>query len=144
MGTLPNKEDQMALTYKNIKTLDMHELQDLFLSVDWDSGNYPAKLVQAIGASHGVFTAWDGDMLVGLINVLSDGHMAAYVHYLLVRPEHQAKGIGKQLVAMVAEAYSDIPHKVLVAYNSKTSFYERCGFDRPEDKSPMFMTSLKV
>jgi len=134
----------MALTYKNIKTFDMLQLQDLFLSVNWDSGNYPAKLVQAIGASHGVFTAWDSEMLVGLINVLSDGHMAAYVHYLLVRPEYQANGIGKQLVTMVAEAYADVPHKVLVAYDTEVGFYERCGFDRPESKSPMFMTSLRV
>jgi len=134
----------MALTYNDIKALDMHKLQDLFLSVDWDSGNYPTKLVKAIGASHGVFTAWDNDKLIGLINVLSDGFMAAYVHYLLVRPEYQAKGIGKQLVTMVAKAYADVPHKVLVAYDTEIGFYERCGFDRPDSKSPMFMTSLRI
>lgn len=134
----------MKLDYRDIKTIDMDDLQQLFLSVDWDSGNYPEKLVQAIADSHGVFTAWNGDTLVGLINVLSDGHMAAYVHYLLVRPEYQAKGVGKQLVSMVSNAYAEVPHKVLVAYDSEIGFYERCGFERPESKSPMFMTSLRV
>lgn len=134
----------MTITFETQKDFEPGELQDLFLSVDWDSGNYPEKLAKAIAASHGVFTAWDGDMLVGLINVLSDGNMTAYVHYLLVRPEYQAKGIGKSLVAMVADAYADVPHKVLVAYDSEVGFYERCGFDRPESKSPMFMTSLRV
>ena len=134
----------MTLTYKSNKTFDMHELQSLFLSVDWDSGNYPEKLAQAIGSSHGVFTAWDENKLVGLINILSDGHMAAYIHYLLVRPEYQARGIGKHLLTMVAEAYAEIPCKVLVSYDSEVPFYERCGFDRPSDKSPMFMSSLRV
>lgn len=134
----------MSITYKTQKFFEPSQLQDLFLSVDWDSGNYPEKLARAIAASHSVFTAWDEDRLVGLINVLSDGNMAAYVHYLLVRPEYQAKGIGKALVGHVAKAYDDVPHKVLVAYDSEVGFYERCGFDRPESKSPMFMTSLRV
>ncbi len=132
------------VTFSDTKALDMRELQALFLSVDWDSGNHPEKLVQAISGSHSVFTAWDGDLLVGLISVLSDGHMAAYVHYLLVRPEYQAQGVGKRLVEHVVEAYAKVPHKVLVAYDTEVGFYERCGFDRPERKSPMFMTSLRV
>lgn len=134
----------MTLSFKDTKNIDVNELQALFLSVDWDSGNYPDKLVQAIRASHGVFTAWDNQTLVGLINVLSDGHMAAYVHYLLVRPEYQAQGIGKRLVALVAAHYKDVPHKVLVAYNDELGFYERCGFQCPQHASPMFMTTLRV
>ncbi|MGL1864202.1 MAG: GNAT family N-acetyltransferase [Pseudodesulfovibrio sp.] len=122
----------------------MAKLQGLFLSVEWDSGNHPEKLVQAIAASHSVFTAWDGDQLVGLTSVLSDGHMAAYVHYLLVRPEYQAQGIGKRLIQHVTEAYVEVPHKVLISYDTEVGFYERCGFDRPEKKSPMFMTSLEA
>ncbi|MDC0336391.1 GNAT family N-acetyltransferase [Pseudodesulfovibrio sp.] len=122
----------------------IRELQNLFLSVEWDSGKHPEKLVRAIEASHSVFTAWDDDLLVGLISVLSDGHMAAYVHYLLVRPEYQHQGIGRRLVEHVVDAYADVPHKVLVAYDSEVGFYERCGFKRPESKSPMFMTSLRV
>jgi len=134
----------MAISFSDSKVHDTSQLQDLFLSVGWDSGNYPDKLAQAIAGSHGVFTAWNGDQLVGLINVLSDGSMVAYVHYLLVRPEYQAQGIGKALIECVANAYADMPHKMLVAYNSEIGFYERCGFERPEGKSPMFMTSLRV
>ncbi len=134
----------MALIFKDHKNPGKDNLQDLFLSVDWDSGNHPEKLERAIANSHSVFTAWDGDLLVGLINVLSDGDMAAYVHYLLVRPEFQGKGMGRKLVDMVVEAYTDVAHKVLVAYNSEIGFYERCGFHQPHQASPMFMTSLKI
>ncbi|QJB57174.1 GNAT family N-acetyltransferase [Pseudodesulfovibrio sp. zrk46] len=134
----------MSISFSDTKELCEQELQDLFLSVDWDSGNYPEKLVKAIQGAHGVFTAWDGDKLVGLINVLSDGHMAAYVHYLLVRPEYQGKGIGKLLIEQMAEAYQDVPTKLLISYNTKAGFYERQGFVAATDKSPMFMTSMRL
>lgn len=134
----------MGYTYRTERHLDMRALQDLFLSNDWDSGNYPEKLVQAIGSSTSVFTAWDGGLLVGLVNVLSDGHIAAYIHYMLVRPEYQGCGIGRRLMDMVGEAYAHVPHKVLVSYGPAIGFYERCGFHQAEDKAPMFMTSLSV
>ena len=31
--------------------------------------------------AHSVYSAWNGDKLVGLINYLSDGIMTAYFHY---------------------------------------------------------------
>jgi len=134
----------MDIIYKDTKAIGAEALQDLYLSVDWDSGNHPEKLTQAIAGSTSVFTAWDGNRLVALINVLSDGHMAAYVHYLLVQPEYQGHNIGKTLVEMVAEAYANVLHLVLVAYNDQIGFYERCGFELPNNTSPMFMTQLRI
>jgi len=77
------------IQYKTTKDFSEKELKDLFLSVNWSSGNYPEKLVIAMRNSSSVFTARDGDKLVGLINVLDDGIMTAYVHYLLIMPEYQ-------------------------------------------------------
>jgi len=134
----------MELTYSDLNDIDMEALQDLFLSLDWDSGNYPEKLTKAIRASTSVFSAWDGDTLIGLVNVLSDGHMAAYIHYMLVRVEYQSKGVGRQLMDMVAEAYAEVPHKVLVSYGPAIGFYERCGYHHAKETAPMFMTSLSV
>ena len=68
--------------------------------------------------------------------------MTAYVHYLLVRPEYQGQGIGKELVKKVKEIYSEYLRIVLVAYNGELGFYEAQGFKKAEDSSPMFITSL--
>jgi len=57
--------------------------------------------------SGSVFTAWDGNKLIGLINVLDDGVMTAYIHYLLVDPDYQNRGIGRRLVQLVLEEYRD-------------------------------------
>lgn len=133
----------MNITYKDIKTIDKKQLQELFLSVEWSSGHYPDKLVIAIQNSSTVYTAWDGDKLIGLINALDDGVMTAYVHYLLINPEYHGKGIGKELVKLLKEKYKDYMRIVLIAYDKETGFYENLGFEATgKDKVPMFITSL--
>ncbi len=134
----------MGIEYRDIKDFREKELQDLFLSVEWDSGNFPEKLKMAIKNSHRVYTAYDGDKLVGLINALSDGVMTVYFHYLLVRPEYQGQGIGKKLVDLMLEEYADFARKVVIAYDSEVEFYKKCGFEVGEDKSAMFVTYLKT
>jgi ribosomal protein S18 acetylase RimI-like enzyme len=134
----------MGITYRDTRDIDQDVLQDLFLALEWDSGNHPDKLARAMAASASVFTAWDGDRLIGLVSVLSDGFMAAYIHYVLVRPEYQGQGIGQRLLSMVDRTYGDVMTKVLVSNGTAVGFYERCGFRPAHDKTPMFLTSLAV
>lgn len=132
----------MDIIYKDIHDFSRDELEELFLSVEWSSGHYPDKLVTAMKNFETVFSAWDGDRLIGLICAMDDGIMTAYVHYLLIRPEYQGKGIGKKLVEMIKERYKDYLRTVIVAYNDEVGFYEHCGFERAKDSSPMFITEL--
>lgn len=132
----------MEITYKDIHEFRKKDLESLFLSVEWSSGHYPEKLVVAMQNFETVYTAWDGDKLVGLICAMDDGIMTAYVHYLLVRPEYQHLGIGRKLVDMMKERYQEYLRIVIVAYNEELDFYESCGFKKADDASPMFITSL--
>ena len=70
--------------YRDTHDFSPEELQALFLSVDWSSGHFPDRLVIAMKNYETVYTAWDGDKLIGLISAMDDGGMNAYVHYLLV------------------------------------------------------------
>lgn len=130
------------IIYKDIHDFSKEELEDLFLSVEWSSGHYPEKLVVAMKNFETVYSAWDGDKLIGMICAMDDGIMTAYVHYLLVNPDYHGNKIGRTLVEMVKEKYSDYLRIVLVAYNDELNFYENCGFKREENSSPMFITSL--
>lgn len=130
------------IIYKDIHDFSKEELEDLFLSVKWSSGHYPEKLVVAMKNFETVYSAWDGDKLIGMICAMDDGIMTAYVHYLLVNPDYHGNKIGRTLVEMVKEKYSDYLRIVLVAYNDELNFYENCGFKREEKSSPMFITSL--
>ena len=132
----------MKITYKSIKDFSQEELRDLFLSVEWSSGHYPDKLVAAMKNYGSVFTAWDNDKLVGLISSMDDGIMTAYIHYLLVNPDYQGRGIGTQLVKRTTEHYKGYLRIVLIAYDKEVDFYKHCGFVPGEDKTAMFITSL--
>lgn len=132
----------MNIVYRDTQNFEPENLKDLFLSVEWSSGHYPEKLVVAMKNSGSVFTAWDNDKLIGLINALDDGIMTAYVHYLLVNPEYQGKGIGKELVRLISEKYKDYLRIVLIAYDKEVGFYQHCGLTVGEEKTPMFITSL--
>ena len=132
----------MNITYKDTKNFTPKDLQELFLSVEWSSGHYPEKLVIAMKNSGAVFTAWDNDRLIGLINILDDGAMTAYIHYLLINPEYQGKGIGKELVRLTSDKYKEYLRIVLIAYNTEIEFYQKSGFAVGEKTTPMYITTL--
>lgn len=130
------------ITYKDTHEFTQEQLQDLFLSLEWSSGHFPDKLVIAMKHFETVFTAWDGDKLVGLVCAMDDSIMTAYIHYMLVRPEYQKMGIGKALIEKMKAHYKDYLRIVLVAYDKELGFYEHCGFEKAKDDSAMFITSL--
>ncbi|MEA5038963.1 MAG: GNAT family N-acetyltransferase [Clostridiaceae bacterium] len=130
------------IEYRDMHTISAEQLEALFLSVDWASGRYPEKLAAAMENFETVYTAWDGETLVGLICALDDGVMTAYIHFLLVRPEYQGQGIGNRLLEMTKETYRDYLRIVLVGVNEKIPFYEHSGFAVSKDSVPLFLTSL--
>ena len=132
----------MKIEYSEQHEFEKEELERLFLSVDWSSGHFPEKLVVAMSNYKAVYSAWDGDKLVGLICAMDDGIMNAYVHYLLVDPEYHGRSIGGELVGMVKEYYRDYMRICVIAYDTAVKFYEKCGFGISEGASPMCITSL--
>lgn len=133
----------MEIKYKNTHHFSKKELEDLFLSVEWASGKYSEKLVIAMKNFSTVFSAWDGEELVGLVCAMDDGIMNAYINYLLVKPDYQLKGIGKELTKRITIHYKDYARIAVICENHNIKFYEYCGFDNHEDKSPMFITDLE-
>lgn len=131
------------IKYKNTHNFSKKELEELFLSVEWSSGDYPEKLVVAMKNFDTVFSAWNGDELVGLISVMDDGIMNAYIHYLLVKPDYQLKGIGKELVERVKNHYNDYLRIIVICEDKNIKFYEYCGFEVGTGKSPLFITDLE-
>lgn len=132
----------MNIEYKSIHNFEQKDLERLFLSVNWSSGHFPEKLKIAMENFSTVYSAWDKDKLIGMICAMDDSVMNAYIHYLLVNPDYQGKGIGRKLVDMAKEKYKDFLRIVLIAYNEEIGFYESCGFTKNEIASPMSITTL--
>lgn len=69
----------MNITYTEQKNFTVNQVQELFLSVVWISGQYPNRLHKALMHSSTVITAWDGERLVGLVRLLDDTEMVASI-----------------------------------------------------------------
>ena len=122
------------ITYTEEKKFTQEQVQKLFLSVGWTSGNYPKRLYKALMNSSTVFTAWDEEELVGLIRVLDDTEMLAQIHYVLVHPDHQGKGIAGTMLEHVKEKYKDFMYIDVMPEDKKNvPFYEKHGFSVMEN-----------
>lgn len=120
----------MSIIYTDTKNYTSDDLQELFQSLGWLSANYPERLKKALDNSETVFTAWDGEKLVGLVNAIDDSELTAYVHYLCVNPEHQGQGIGKNLLQRVKEKYKNFLYIILIAENEElVKYYSKNGFE---------------
>lgn len=95
------------ITYTEEKKFTKDQVQQLFLSVHWESGNYPNHLYQALMHSSTVISAWDQDQLVGLARVIDDSCILAQIHYVLVRPDHHGQGIAGKMIELIKEKYKD-------------------------------------
>ena len=124
----------MQITYTEEKKFTQDEIQRLFLSVGWVSGQYPSRLYKALMHSSTVITAWDGARLVGLVRLIDDSELVAYMHYVLVNPAYHGRGIAGNMIKMVKEKYRNYLYIEIMPEESKNaSFYEKYGFQTMPD-----------
>ena len=122
------------LKYTEEKIFTKEQVQELFLSVDWVSGNYPERLYKALMNSSTVFTVWDDEKLVGLVRVLDDTEMLAQIHYVLVHPDYQGKGIAGKMLEHIKEKYKDFLYlEAMPADKNNVPFYQKHGFTLMEN-----------
>ena len=77
--------------------------------------------------------AYDGYKLVGLGRVASDGHIAAIMSGICVRPDYRRKGIGEQIVTRLVYYCQSGSNKLnvqLFCEDSLIPWYENQGFER--------------
>lgn len=89
--------------------------------------------------SHSLISAWNNEQLVGIANAISDGFLVVYYPHLLVHPDYQQQGIGKELMRLLREKYSKMHMHMLVADSEVVRFYQKCGFTRAGETEPMWI-----
>ena len=128
----------MKIDYKEMKDFKSNDIEKLFLSVNWESGKYPDKLVRALHNSTHVISAWDGDRLIGLVRALDDGETVAFLHFLLVDPEYQGMHIGEELMTRILKYFKEHLYVKVMPSDPKTMrFYEKFGFKSYDNYSAM-------
>ena len=66
------------------------ELLELYADAGWTAyTDHLDRLERGVAASLAVYTAWEGDALVGLLRAVGDGETILYLQDLLVRSSHR-------------------------------------------------------
>ncbi len=131
------------IEYKETKLIRKEQIVELFKSVNWPEANYPDKLFSAIQNSQTVICAFDKDNLAGLIRVVSDDSILAFIHFLLVNPKYQGQHIASNLVSLVKEKYKDIMYlKVVPKDEGAKKFYEKQGFSSANNADCLVIEKL--
>jgi len=129
----------MAIRYSDDAKPSMPEVVALYQTVGWSSAAKPEALHAGLVASHSLVTAWDSNLLVGLGNAISDGHLVVYFPHMIVRPEFQGRGIGTALMRLLMSRYRGFHQQVLLADGRALDFYKKFGFTRSGSTEPMWI-----
>ena len=116
---------------KEYKAYSEPEILSLYASVGWTAyTDQPEVLRKGFENSMLTLAAYEGDLLLGIIRAVGDGHTIVFVQDILVFPEHQRKGIGSALLQAILDRYSHVRQIELATDNTpKTiAFYKSMGF----------------
>ena len=113
------------------RKLDDEAVLALYQAVGWVMYmRDPVKLKRALAQSLKVLGAFDVDRGVGLIRAVDDGETILFIQDLLVLPNYQRQGIGRQLVKALVDHYPEVRQRVLLTDDQPDTraFYEKIGF----------------
>ncbi|MDD1796213.1 GNAT family N-acetyltransferase [Enterovibrio sp. ZSDZ42] len=129
----------MEVTVVISKEIQESEVIALYEANGWSSAKVPEKLIPALLNSDTLVTARRNGKLVGLGNAISDGHLVVYYPHMLVDPEHQGIGIGRQMMEVMHSKYSGFHQQMLTADGDAVEFYKSVGFERAGKTEPMWV-----
>lgn len=122
--------------YKVNNSISVETLTELYKSVKWTGyTDHPEKMKQLLEGSYYYISAWKEESLVGLIRSVGDGASILYIQDILVHPDFQRQGIGKQLMERLISDNSNIRQMVLITDDTKDTkaFYKHVGFKSIQD-----------
>lgn len=115
---------------KEYQSYNEGEILSLYKSVHWSLYiNDPEKLRKSYDQSLFALAAYQEERLVGIIRVVGDGVSIIFIQDLLVHPDFQRRGIGKQLMTAILEKYHAVRQKALMTDDmpAQKSFYRSVG-----------------
>jgi len=129
----------MEIRISENRNINMEDIIELYRANGWSSADRPNQLYKALINSDTLLSAWDREVLVGIGNAISDGHLVVYYPHLLVHPHYQGKGIGSMLVEKMQENYGHMHMQMLTADGKAIEFYKKAGFEKAGETQPMWI-----
>lgn len=111
------------------QAVDWSAVASLFVQVGW-SARPPAELRAAFEKSSHVIFIYDGDELAALGRTIDDGRYYALLVDVMVKPEYQQRGLGRDVVDYLRTQLDGYRFVTLTAAPGKEEFYLKLGWQR--------------
>jgi ribosomal protein S18 acetylase RimI-like enzyme len=117
----------MIIYATSLQNITPDKLHGFF--VGWPKPPTPETHLKILNGSSHIVLAIDNDtrLVVGFVNAVSDGVLAAYMPLLEVLPEYQKRGIGAELMRRILAMLDGFYMADLVCDDDLRAFYERFG-----------------
>ncbi|WP_125544776.1 GNAT family N-acetyltransferase [Levilactobacillus lindianensis] len=119
------------ITYQMDAKLDAANFKDLLVRTELHRQiNDDQKLQGMLDHADFLYTAWDGDKVVGYVRGLTDYADVIYIADLAVDADYRHQGIARHLLGMVQDQLGQTLHTVLLASLYAKDFYAKIGFTK--------------
>jgi len=93
-----------------------------------------ARIKKMYDNSNLIITAWDGDILVGVVRCITDWCWSCYLSDLAVAPGYQKEGIGRKLINFTRSRLGEEVMILLLSVPEAMTYYPKVGFTK-EDRA---------
>jgi N-acetylglutamate synthase-like GNAT family acetyltransferase len=133
----------MTPVFRDTKEIDWDQLLELQHSAAWCRHRSLEQLTKAIHNSQLLITAWEGNRLIACARVLTDYVYRAVVFDVIVHPDYQGKGLGRQVMEQIVNHPSLKEVEYYFLYTAdKQGFYRRLGWQEYSGKSFRLINKL--
>lgn len=140
-------QNKPIMTYKLNTTISYEELNNLYESVEWTGyTDFPDKMRKLLEGSSFYISAWHNDQLVGLIRAVGDNASILYIQDILIRPDYQRLGIGRELMESMLKEHTHIRQIVLLTDDTEktAAFYRSLNFQSTQETGGLAFTKLNM
>ena len=131
----------MPVIYTTNARPQAEEVCRLTVLVGWpDPALHGLALVQKVwDEAPAIVVARDGEQLIGICRAMWDGGIMAFVRSVVVHPDYQGQGVGRELLRLLLEELErmGVEHISLWATEGTECFYEKFGFVARQSVTPM-------
>lgn len=117
------------MRYEFSPKVSVREISELRKSVGWNGMEECYK--DSLKGSYFYICCYEGNKLIGFLDVVSNGVTDAYIQDVMVKPEYQGKGIGTNLMNLaIKKLKEDNIYMISVLFDEPLlPFYKEFGFN---------------